>query len=88
MLSCQRAMISSGESPAAECQSQSWSASQSTADHGSPGLRSCSHSENHHSSTYARCLSIPPSVIDDAATVAARPAASSPAHFHARVARW
>jgi hypothetical protein len=33
------------------------------------------------------CLSIPPKVIDEAATVTLRPAASNPEHFHAMVAR-
>ena len=75
-------------SAAAECHSQSGSASQSTVFHGAAGSRPSSHSENHESSTRARCLSIPPRVIDEAPTVAARPAASRPAHFQARVARW
>src|SRR5712691_3840421 len=34
------------------------------------------------------CLSIPPRVIDETPTVAPKPAASSPPHFHAKVARW
>src|SRR5439155_22207605 len=78
----------SGESSAAECHSQSGSAFQSTVSHG--GCRSWPYSdlENQLSSTKARCLSNPPRVIDEAPTVALRPAASSPAHFHARVARW
>ncbi len=76
--------VSSGVSSAAECQSQSGSAFQSTVSHGGCRPRPCSDRENHESSTRARCLSIPPRVIDEAATVAPKPAASSPEHFHAR----
>lgn len=54
------------------------SASPSTVSHGRCRSGPCSHREHHRPSTSARCLSIPPRVIDDAPTVAFRPAASSP----------
>src|SRR5665213_1629590 len=86
--SCQRVSSCSGVSLAAECQSQSGSASQSTTSNGGSGFRPRSHSENQESSTAVRCFNIPPNVIDEEATASPKLDASSPAHFHANVARW
>ena len=56
-------------SAAAECQSQSGSAFQSTVSHGGCRSRPCSDRENQCPRRRARCLSIPPRVIDEAPTV-------------------
>ncbi|KRF06443.1 hypothetical protein ASG88_20035 [Nocardioides sp. Soil777] len=75
------ARSSSGLSCRAELQSQSSSASQSTSAQKPTGGRPCSAMVNHHCSTKARCLTIPPSVITAGwpGIVAASWAASSPA---------
>jgi len=65
-------------SSVAECQSQSRPASQSTVSHSGSGSRPCRPRESQDSSMWARCFRSPPSVIDEAAAVAARPAAVSP----------
>jgi quercetin dioxygenase-like cupin family protein len=84
---CHKAKSSPGESPAAVCHSQSGSAVQSTASHGGAYSRPRRERENQPSSTRAMCLRMPPRVIVEAAVVARRPAASSPEHFQAKVAR-
>jgi protein-S-isoprenylcysteine O-methyltransferase len=82
------AMSCAGLSSAAECHSQSGSASQSTVSRGGAGSRPGSRWEKYSSSTRARCFSSPPRVIDEGSSVARIPAASSPPHFHAKIARW
>ena len=66
---------------AAECHSQSPSASQSTDAHGSGAGLPAKTWLNHQSSTYARCLSRPPSVIVEGSRRWSSCAASSPSVF-------
>jgi hypothetical protein len=86
-LSCHSVNSSSGVSSAAVRHSQSGSAFQSTESHGSPSARPCRSLTNQLLSTRAMCLSSPPRVIVEAAVVARSPAASTPEHFQAKVAR-
>jgi hypothetical protein len=86
-LSCHSVNSSSGVSSAAVRHSQSGSAFQSTESHGSPSSRPCRSLANQLVSTRAMCLSSPPRVIVEAAVVARSPAASTPEHFQAKVAR-
>jgi hypothetical protein len=77
----------SPESNAALCQVRSGSAWKSTLAHGSGISSPATTSVNQESSTQAKCLSSPPSVIDEGRSATRNCSSLNPRHFHSSVAR-